>query len=236
MSFEQLHTSISLALGHPDSPKPYSPKHHAILMAWVGDVINDYRKTFFDTYILDWENINVLQTIILEYTDALINKILKTRHVANPIIQLVGCGALIVAIQHILAVDWMGQDESGLHRHLVHMCANTYTCKQIDDMGTCIHRMFDFLPHVTLKDPKNQGIIDDLFLMNMKEETDLAERERTHKHALELTKHNIARVTRRILLEKRRVRRHRLATKKRKMLRRKRANKSRRFFWKNHQR
>jgi hypothetical protein len=62
--------------------------------------------------------------------------------------------------------------------------------------------MFGFLPHVKLETNTNQHHIDDLFIMNVKPDSNLAERESMRKKGLELAKDDITRVIKLILLSK----------------------------------
>jgi hypothetical protein len=231
MSFEQLHTSILHSMGVIHNKRGvYTPKLHDILTDWLSYII--YKGEIFNKYVLDGTDIELLKPILLDYTTALVKEILKTRTISKEIIQLVGCGSLVVAIQHILAIDWMSEDESGLHTYLGYQSADAYTPGQIDNMGTCIHRMFDFLPYVTLGTNTNQCHIDGLFLKNIKLDSNFAELESMHKQAIELAKNDVKRVTRLILISKKLTQRKKMRWDKRKLLNRQRKTKAKRFFWK----
>jgi hypothetical protein len=231
MSFEQLHTSILHSMGVTHAKRMIcGPKNQAILTDWLSYII--YNGTIFDKTVLYYADIEVLKPILLDYTTALVKEILKTRMISKETIQLVGCGSLVVAIQHVLGYDWMSQDELGLHVYLGYQSGDAYTSEQIDNMGTCIHRMFNFTPHVTLENKTNKGHINDLFLKNIKPETNFAERESMHKQGLELATKDITRVNRLVLLSKRLTIRKKKKEGKRKLVNRQRRTKAKRLFWK----
>jgi hypothetical protein len=201
MSFEQLHASILDSMGVTHNRRKVCPqKFCVILVDWVSSIIKD--GTVFNKNVLSDTDVEFLKPIVLDYTSALIKKILKTILISNEILQLVACGSLIVSVQHILGYDWMSQDESELHKYLSYQCMFLYTSEQIDKMGTCIHRMFNFLPHVTLETNTNQCYIDNLFIKNIKPDTNSLELESMQKQALKLAKQDTIRVNRLILLSK----------------------------------
>jgi len=205
----------------------YSSKHHNMLIYWIEEVVTS--SNFYNTDVLSHGDIKILRPIIVDYTDELVSKLLALRRTSTNIIQLVGCGALIVVLQHVLGYDWGGVPY--VSDHMAYMTDHVYTPKDVEDMAICIHKMCDFFPHVELKNPDHREFIDNMFVINIKEERNRVERDYMHSQCMALTKDVFARHRYRILMANRKKRHHRSQCfKRRRHLLRRKSRSVRNFF------
>lgn len=165
----------------------YTKNHHSILMKWIANLLGAH--DWFDGNVLPDEDIRKVDKYMFCYMSTLINKIVDGQKIHYSVFQLLGCGAFMVALHHIGGEDWRLLCMGGQYATLSYMTDKAYTEEEIYAMEMYIHHKFNFFPYVEIKElPAIKEVIDEVFVINIEEETGKEERDKMWAMAQILTR------------------------------------------------